>query len=255
MKRILLTGGSGFVGKNLREYIVREYGGIYREASRIILDTISTVTRSFQSLFFKLGETDYELCFPTSRELNVLDEESVCEWLGSVRFNVVLHFAVYTDAVDKNKDGSKILDYNLRSFMIFYKYRKLCGKLFYSGSGAEFDKNYDILQAREEMLSDPDEISGAVLNGSDAIQLVPTDPYGLMKYTAGRLIELSDNVYNVRIFGLFGKYEYKFRFITDMILRSLSSKPFEVRQNVYFDYLYIDDFCRMLMALIPKRNL
>lgn len=255
MKRILLTGGSGFVGRNLREFIESEYGGEYRDASRILRDTISTLTSTSRSLFFRMGEEDYELCYPTSRELNVLDEESVCEWLGSVRFDTVLHFAVYTDAVDKTKDGSKILDYNLRSFMIFYKYRKLCGRLFYSGSGAEFDKAYDIKRAEEELLDDPDEISGEVLNGSDIIQLIPTDPYGLMKYTAGRLAELSHNVINVRIFGLFGKYEYSFRFITDMILRSVSGRPFEVRQNVYFDYLYAPDFCRMLMMLISKDEL
>ncbi len=255
MKRILLTGGSGFIGKNLREFIVGELDGTYRQASPIVTDTISTVTSSFESLFFKVGETEYELCAPNSRQLNVLDEESVYEWLGSVRFNIVLHFAVYTDAVDKNKDGSKILDYNLRSFMIFYKYRKLCGKLFYAGSGAEFDKNYEILQAKEQMLDDPDEVNGAVLNGSDMLQLVPTDPYGLMKYTCGRLIELSDNVYNVRIFGLFGKYEYRFRFITEMVLRSIAGRPFEVNQNVYFDYLWVEDFCRLLFSLITKKHL
>ncbi len=255
MKRILLTGGSGFIGKNLREYIVNELGGEYRNASAILTDSISTLTHSFESLFFKLGDTEYELCAPSSRELNVLDEESVCEWLGSVRFNVVLHFAVYTDAVDKTRDGTKILEYNLRSFMTFYKYRKLCGRLFYSGSGAEFDKNYDIVQARETHLDDPDEITGEVLNGSDVMQLIPTDDYGLMKYTAGRLIDLSENVYNLRLFGIFGPYEYRFRFITDMCLRSLSGRPFEVRQNVYFDYLWVKDFCRILMALIVKKNL
>ena len=250
-----MTGGSGFVGKNLQEFIVKELEGEYRKASAIIIDTISTVTSSFQSLYFKAGETEYELCAPSSRQLNILDEESVYEWLGSVRFNIVLHFAVYTDAVDKNKDGSKILDYNLRSFMIFYKYRKFYGRLFYSGSGAEFDKNYDILQAKEHMLEDPDEVNGAVLNGSDTMQLVPTDAYGLMKYTCGRLIEQSENVYNVRIFGLFGKYEYRFRFITEMVLRSIEGRPFEVNQNVYFDYLWVDDFCRMLLMLVSKKNL
>ena len=255
MKRILLTGGSGFVGRNLTEYIKENLGGEMRPASRIILDTISTVTSTFESLYFEKDGEKYELCAPTSRQLNVLDEESVCEWLGSVRFDIVLHFAVYTDAVDKNKDGTKILDYNLRSFMIFYKYRNLCGRLFYSGSGAEYDKNYDITSAKEELLDDPDSVSSEVLNGSDVIQLIPTDPYGLMKYTCGRLIEQSDNVYNLRIFGLFGKYEYEFRFISDMCLRSLSGRPFEVRQNVVFDYLWIEDFVRMLMAVIFKDEL
>ncbi len=243
------------MGRNLTDHIKEKLGGEMRPASRIITDTISTVTSTFESLFFEMDGEKYELCAPTSGQLNVLDEEAVCEWLGSVRFDTVLHFAVYTDAVDKNKDGTKILDYNLRSFMIFYKYRKLCGRLFYSGSGAEYDKNYDIVSAREELLSDPDSISSEILNGSDIIQLIPTDPYGLMKYTCGRLIEQSENVCNLRIFGLFGKYEYEFRFISDMCLRSLSGRPFEVRQNVVFDYLWVEDFVRMLLELLSKEEL
>lgn len=212
MKKILLTGGSGFVGRNLQEYISKYCSGMY------------------------------DVCAPSSKELNVLDEDSVLDYLRSEHFDIVLHFAVYTDAVDKSKDGSKMLEYNLLSFMNFYNHRDLYGRMFYSGSGAEFDKSSDIISADE-----------AVLEGGNSS--VPTDPYGLMKYTIGQLINSSDNIFNVRIFGLFGKYEYPGRFITEMCHRSIEGKPFEVRQNVYFDYLYIDDFCRMLMSLIEKKDL
>ncbi len=234
MKKILLTGGSGFVGRNLQEYISEYCSG------------------------------EYEVSAPSSKELNVLDEDSVRAYLESAHFDIVLHFAVYTDAVDKSKDGSKMLEYNLLSFMNFYNHRDLYGRMFYSGSGAEFDKRYDIVSAQEAWLEKPvkgepegDEGPEGTGNpeGRGGVQSVPTDPYGLMKYTIGQLINESSNIFNVRIFGLFGKYEYPGRFITEMCHRSIEGRPFEVRQNVYFDYLYIDDFCRMLMLLIGKENL
>lgn len=222
--KILLTGGSGFVGRNLQEYFKNEPA-----CSEIVLDA------------------------PGSKELNVLDEKSVRSWLtgeaeGSSLetgegYDLVLHFAVYTDAVNKSRDGSKMLEYNLLSFMNFYKYSNLYKRMFYSGSGAEFDKSRDIVMAKEEWLE-----KGIVSN-------IPTDQYGLMKYTIGQLINKSSNIYNLRIFGLFGKYEYSSRFITQMCNDSINGKPFVVRRNVFFDYLYITDFIKMLMGLVFKDEL
>lgn len=210
MKRILLTGGSGFVGKNLIEY-------------------------------FGHFSNDYSIDAPTSKELNVISKESVDEWFNThERYDVVMHYAVYTDAVDKSKDGSKMLLYNLKSFMNFYDHRDDYGCMFYSGSGAEFDKRRDICSVYESQLGES----------------IPMDSYGLMKYSIAQIIENSDNIYNTRIFGLFGQYEYSFRFITAMINNSIDGKSFDIRQNVYFDYLYIKEFCTMIKCLVdaPKLN-
>ena len=210
MKKILLTGGSGFVGRNIIEY------------------------------FDKNFKNDYAIDAPRSSELNVLSKESVDKWFDEHGFyDVVLHFAVYTDAIDKAKDGSKMLEYNLKSFMNFYEHRKDYERMIYSGSGAEFDKRRDIVNVSEEQLGEE----------------IPLDAYGLMKYSIAQIIENSENIYNARIFGLFGQYEYSFRFITAMINNSIAGVKFDIRQNVYFDYLYIDEFVTMLKCLIDAKNL
>lgn len=204
-KRVLITGGSGFVGKNLIEYLNEKYPGEY------IIDA------------------------PRSAELNVVSKESVDKWFDThERYDDVIHLAVYTDAVDKNKDGSKMIEYNLKSFLNFYYHSKDYGRMFYSGSGAEFDKSEDIVSVKENQLG----------------ERIPHDGYGLMKYAIANIIEDSTNIYNIRIFGLFGKYEYSFRFITEMIHNSILGKPFNIRQNVVFDYLYIDEFVSMVACLL-----
>ena len=75
----------------------------------------------------------------------------------------------------------------------------------------------------------------------------PVDQYGLMKCIVNQMIEESSNIYNLRLFGIFGKYEYwKTKFISNLCCKSIKGLPLSLRKNCYFDYLWIDDFCKML---------
>lgn len=197
--KILLTGGSGFVGRNVKEY---------------------------------LEQREYDVYAPTSRQLDCLDESAVKECLRQGNYDVILHFAVYGDGIDHTKDGTKVLEYNLRIFSNFAKCSDLYEKMIYTGSGAEYDKRYPIRMAKEEELAE---------------HSVPVDQYGLMKYIVNRMIEESENIYNLRLFGIFGKYEYwKTKYISNLCCKSLKGLPLSLRKNCYFDYLWIDDFCGML---------
>ena len=197
--KILLTGGSGFVGRNVKEY---------------------------------LQKCGYDVYAPTSSELNCLDEEKVRMHLRTQYYDVVLHFAVYGDKGDHVKDATKVLEYNLRIFNNFSKYSRLYGKMIYTGSGAEYDKRFPLQMVTEADLQK---------------RSLPIDQYGLMKYNVNQIIESSDNIYNLRLFGIFGKYEdWKTKYISNLCCKSLKGLPLSLRQNCYFDYLWIDDFCRML---------
>lgn len=203
MKKILITGGSGFIGKNTYEYL-----------------------KKFN---------EYDVFAPSSTELNCINEEAVQLYLEENHFDIVLHFAVYGDGIDHNKDGTKILEYNLRMFHNFYKYRDLYGKMIYAGSGAEYDKRFPICSVTE----------------SDIGKTIPIDQYGLMKYTVGQLIESSENIYNFRIFGIFGKYEYwPVKFISNVCCKALLDLPLTIRQNVFFDYIWIYDFLNILKTFL-----
>lgn len=201
--KILITGGSGFVGRNVKEYLINR---------------------------------GYDIYAPSSKELDCLNEQKVAEYLKKEHYDTVLHFAVYGDGIDKSKDGTKILEYNLRIFHNFFIHSDLYGRMIYTGSGAEYDKQFPIVSVTED----------DILHHS-----IPHDQYGLMKYTVNQMIEKSDNVYNLRLFGIFGKYEYwKTKYISNLCCKSLKGLPLSLRKNCYFDYLWIDDFSRLVEMFI-----
>lgn len=199
MKKILLTGGSGFVGRNVIEF--------YKDS------------------------TEFQVVAPSSKELDCRDQYAVYDYLKRNKFDYIFNFAVYGDGLDKSKDGTKMLEYNLRMYLNFAEHSDLYGRMIYLGSGAEFNKQFPICSVAEEDLG----------------KNIPVDQYGLMKYTVTQLIEQSENAYNFRLFGIFGKYETWYRrFISNICCKSLFGLPLTIRQNVFFDYLYIDDFLKIL---------
>lgn len=113
-ERILITGASGFVGRNVKEHF---------------------------------NQLNYDVLAPSSKELNCIDENAVKSYLVNKKVDIVLHFAVYGDGIDKTKDGTKILEYNLRIFLNFAKYSDLYKKMIYTSGkdnlcGHRFDSQY-----------------------------------------------------------------------------------------------------------------
>ncbi len=110
-------------------------------------------------------------------------------------------------------------------------------KMIFLGSGAEYDLRYYQPKMKEEYFG----------------VHIPEDAYGFSKYICSKYIEKTDNIVNLRLFGVFGKNEdYEYKFISNTIVKNLFGLPCVICQNIRFDYLYILDLMRVLEYFIDN---
>ena len=198
---IFLTGGSGFIGRNILE---------------------------------QLGEK-YAIIAPTHKQLDLGNVDSVEAFLKQNPVDVVVHTAnVGGNRAEKNV--SNVMSYNLRIFFNLVHNHRYFKKFIYLGSGAQYGKQSSLIRVREEALD----------------TRIPTDEFGLYKYVCAKFIEETPlNMLNLSIFGIYGKHEeYAFRFISQSLCRVLFDLPIVIKQNVKFDYIYVDDFIRILQYFV-----
>lgn len=195
----------------------------------LIVGATGFIGRNLNEFFQNKG---YSLLTPSRVELDVLSEESVSSYLQMHDIDVVIHSAIYVGNTAEKIVSEKILQNDLRMYFNFQKHADKFGKMIYFGSGAEYDKRNSICSVKESDLK----------KGT-----IPSDAYGLAKYIIGQDIQNSKNIFNLRIFGLFGKYEYwQTTFISGCCCKAIKNIPLSIRQNLYFDYMWIDDFCKIV---------
>ncbi|HOW58290.1 MAG TPA: NAD(P)-dependent oxidoreductase [Candidatus Omnitrophota bacterium] len=114
--KIFISGGSGFIGRNLKEQLAGKY----------------------------------EIHAPGREELDLLDPEKVRSFLKDHHFDIVIHCATWNATRNSKKDTAKILENNLR---MFFNLARCCGdfgRLINFGSGQEYDREHWIPKMKEE---------------------------------------------------------------------------------------------------------
>lgn len=201
--RILLTGAGGFIGKNLKDKL----------------------------------SCKYDISCPRSFELDLRDTVAVQNYLEEMKFDVIIHAANTNNTRNKATTMYEALDGNLRMFFNLERCKNSYGKMYYFGSGAEYDLQHYIPDMKEDYFD----------------TYVPKDPYGFSKYIMAKICNKSDNIFDLRLFGVYGKYEeWERRFISNAICRALKGKPITIQKNVYFDYLWVDDLVNIMDWLINR---
>ena len=122
---VLITGGNGFIARNIYKTIKDEHG--------VILTNRQT--------------------------LNVLDRNQVTKFFDDNQIDIVIHTAVSGGSRTKEDDIYTLID-NLSMFNNLVENRNKFGSLIHFGSGAEFDRRTDIISAKENDESCPADYYG-----------------------------------------------------------------------------------------------
>jgi nucleoside-diphosphate-sugar epimerase len=202
--KVLVTGGSGFIGRNLVERL---------QACHLV-------------------------SAPSRGELDLLDAPAVREYLEDHRFDAVIH-AASEGVIPAVAGEGQVLAHNCRMFFNLARNSHSFGRMLFLSSGAIYDRAHWQPRMREDYF--------------DAH--VPADDYGFSKYLCAKAAQAMDRVYELRVFGVFGPYEdWRVRFVSNACCRALWGLPIVIRQNLWFDYLDVDDLGRILERC-PEKDL
>ncbi len=200
---ILITGSNGFMGSNIVPILRKKH-------------TIFT---------------------PDRHSLNLFNRDEILSYLKNNSIDVIVHLA-NPNPVKNQKDDSfeKMFEDSLRMFMNLYSLKEHFKKMIYIGSGAEYDKRFNISNAVE----------------SDAFNHLPIDSYGLAKHIMNKLILLSNNIFNCCVFGCYGPGDFNNKFITHCINCCKNSDKITINQDCKFDYIHVYDLGRYILWMIDS---
>ncbi|MEK7131242.1 MAG: NAD(P)-dependent oxidoreductase [Patescibacteria group bacterium] len=203
--KIFLTGGGGFIGRNILELLGHKYDFLY----------------------------------PARAELDLTNVDAVWAYLKKNKFDLVIHAANVGGTRSPKWVGVEwVLEKNLQMFFNLVRGKDFYKRLIVLGSGAEYDKTRGVAMAKED----------------DFDKSVPVDQYGFAKYIMSKYAQTVDFITHLRSFAVYGKYEdYQIRFIPEAIYNALLDIPITIKQNVNYDYLYINDFAKILDYFIANK--
>ena len=174
---------------------------------------------------------EYNLFAPRSFQLNLLDNVETAKYLKENNIEFIIHCASCGVRITPDATLEDVAKPNMEMFNNLAKSEL---PMITIGSGAEYDKSRPLVNIKEE----------------DFGKSIPKDPYGYSKYLISKEIEKRDNILNLRLFGIYGFGEDKSRVTSCIINDNLAHRPVTLNQNVVFDFIWIEDFCRIVEYFI-----
>ncbi len=223
MKRILLIGASGFVGKSLIEY----FGDNNKYFSKIY--TISRKNFSLKKKYKSLKKIKIDLI-----KLKKIPE---------------IDYIMYLI----NSNGHKSYIKNFAKFKKLIDNLKYKPSILFLSSGAVYGKRQKKNQISEKFMIKKNKIT----NYKNYKR-----KYALEKiYLEKKFQQLSKNGYKVsiaRCFTFYGNYILSYKYAISKILNSIIRKKktivFDKNPNIYRSYMHSDDMCKWLVKIIENSN-
>tara|TARA_B100000315_G_C14588641_1_gene594526 strand:+ start:2550 stop:3497 length:948 start_codon:yes stop_codon:yes gene_type:complete len=227
MKRILVTGGAGFIGSNFVRLLVASGRDV------IILDKL-TYAGTIENLDDVLGSTNTRFV-----QGDVCDGSVVKDLAKQV--DCIVHFAAETHVDRSITDATEFVRTNVQG----------------THTLLEAARSHDL----RFLQIGTDEVYGSTNEGlfTESSELRPSSPYSASKAAADLLVRSYSITYGLdevitRSSNNYGPFQHPEKFIPRMITNALNDLPLPIYGDGLNsrDWLYVDDNCRGILTVMEK---
>jgi dTDP-glucose 4,6-dehydratase len=242
MKRILVTGGAGFIGSN---FIIHMLKG--RDDCSVVNYDLLTYAGNLENLDDVEDDPRYSFV-----KGDICDSAAVKEVFDKRGFDAVVHFAAESH-VDKSIAGpSRFVTTNVLGTQI----------LLQAAKEAWASEHKNGFSAKRFIHVSTDEVYGTLREDgyfTESTPLAPNSPYSASKAGSDLLARAYFETYGfpsiiTRCSNNYGPFQFPEKLIPLMISNALNGKPLPVYgdgMNVR-DWLYVRDHCRAVEAVLDK---
>lgn len=241
MKRILVTGGAGFIGSAVCRYLVKEKGIFVLNADAL---TYAGNTES-------LKEIDGSPLYRFERA-DICDREKMAALFTDFRPDAVMHLAAESH-VDRSIDGpATFIQTNIVGTYTMLE----CAREYWNGLSGKHKAGF-----RFHHIS-TDEVYGSL--GAEGLfeensPYDPRSPYSASKASSDHLVRAWYYTYGLPVVitncsNNYGPYHFPEKLIPLIILNALDEKPLPVygKGDNVRDWLYVEDHARALVLVVEK---
>lgn len=219
MKKVLVTGASGFIGRHTLKYLLPEFDEVHGVYARKPLEEFKDVKW---------------------HRVDLLDSDYRDKLINTVRPTHLLHFAWYAEP-GKYAHSLMNIKWLQSSLDLIQRFTEHGGeRTVCAGTCFEYDFNYGLC-SEYKTPKNPETIYGVCKNSLQNII-----------HHFSKKSELSSAW--GRIFYLYGPYEYPSRLVSSVILSLLKNENARCSEGTQFkDFLHVDDVARAFVSLLKSR--
>lgn len=225
MKKVLITGATGFIGTNLLRYLIKE--------GKFEIHILTRETSNKWRIKNLLGDI-------SEHSADITDYEKISTVIQDINPEYIFHLATYGGYPRIQKDNDIMLNnnligtHNLLKATMDIKYKCFVN----TGTSSEYG------------------MKGIAMKETDTLE--PNTMYGLSKAASTMLCQYIAREYKkpittLRLFSVYGYYEEKFRLIPDVILHCLKNKSLSLSAGSQKrDFVFIEDVIQSYIKAIDN---